>query len=149
MAFVLGFSRTAYRWKLGKIGIVETVLALGTCMVVIAATQSEWKAPRFLTPLLDIGQRSYEVYLTHMFVVLGFFGVFVKLGKPMSLVPVLFIATIVVAAILGEMVARCFSEPMNRRLRHRWGDGAERVGAALEDQRAHGETTPTLAQNRG
>ena len=144
VAFVLCFSRTAYRWGLGKVGIVETVLAIGTCLVIIVATQSEWKAPRFLSPLLDLGQRSYEVYLTHMFVVLGMFGIFVKLGKPMALVPVLFVVTIMVAACLGDLVARCFSEPMNRRLRALWGDGADRLGSAVESQNPR-----TLAQNQG
>lgn len=142
--FVLGFSRTIYRWGLGKIGMVETVLAVGTCLVIIVATQSEWRAPRLFSPLLDLGQSSYEVYLTHMFVVLGLFGIFVKLGKPMALVPVLFLVTIILAAILGDRVAGCFSEPMNRSLRQRWGDGAERLGSAVEGQNA-----PTLAQNRG
>jgi peptidoglycan/LPS O-acetylase OafA/YrhL len=96
----------------------------------VAATQSEWKAPRILSPLLDLGQRSYEVYLTHMFVVLALFGIFVKLGKPMPLVPVLFVITTILAAILGDLVARCFSKPMNRRLRQHWGDGPEKLGSA-------------------
>jgi peptidoglycan/LPS O-acetylase OafA/YrhL len=149
VAFVLCFSRTAYRWELGKVGIVETVLAVGTCLVIIVATQSGWRAPRALSPLLDLGQRSYEVYLTHMFVVLGMFGIFVKMGKPMALVPVLFVVTILVAAILGDVAARCFSEPMNRRLRTKWGDSAEKIGAAMNDEAATDLNPPTLAQNQG
>ena len=141
---MLGFSRTAYRWGLGNVGLAETVLAVGTCLVIITATQSKWRAPRFFAPLLDLGQRSYEVYLTHMFVVLGLFGIFVRLGKPMLLVPGLFIVTILIAAVLGDLMARFFSEPMNRRLRQQWGDGAEQLGAAQESQ-----NTPTLAQNQG
>ncbi len=144
VAFMLGFSRTAYRWGLGNVGLAETVLAVGTCLVIITATQSKWRAPRFFAPLLDLGQRSYEVYLTHMFVVLGLFGIFVRLGKPMLLVPGLFIVTILIAAVLGDLMARFFSEPMNRRLRQQWGDGPEQLGAAQESQ-----NTPTVAQNQG
>jgi peptidoglycan/LPS O-acetylase OafA/YrhL len=132
MLFILGFSRTAYRWGLGNAGLEETVLAIGTCMVVVAASQSGWRAPRVFRPLLALGRNSYEVYLTHMFVVLGAFGLFVKLGKPMPLVPVLFVITIILAAILGDRVARYFSEPMNRRLRKHWGDSAEKLGAAID-----------------
>jgi len=132
LIFMLCFSRTAYRWGLGKAGLEMTVLAVGTCLVIIASAQSGWKAPRLLAPLLDLGQRSYEVYLTHMFVVLAFFGVFVKLGKPMPLVPVLFVVTIIVAALLGDVVARCYSEPLNRRLRQRWGDGPEKLGSVID-----------------
>jgi peptidoglycan/LPS O-acetylase OafA/YrhL len=149
LIFMLGFSRTAYRWGLGNLGLEETMLAIVTCLVIIVATRSEWRAPRIFTPLLDLGQRSYEIYLTHMFVVLGMFGIFVKLGKPMPLVPVLFIVTILIAAVLGDLVARFFSEPMNRRLRQMWGDGAERLGMALEDKTVVMETTPTLAENQG
>jgi peptidoglycan/LPS O-acetylase OafA/YrhL len=144
LVFILCFSRTAYRWGLGNVGLEMTVLAIGTCLVIVAASQSGWKAPRLLSPLLDLGQRSYEVYLTHMFVVLAFFGIFVKLGKPMPLVPLLFLVTIIVAALLGDGVARFYSEPLNRRLRQRWGDGPERLGAALETQNAS-----AMAQGRG
>jgi hypothetical protein len=31
---------------------------------------------------------------------------------------------------LGELVARFYSEPMNRRIRQRLGDGADRLGSA-------------------
>ncbi len=137
MGFMLCFSRTAYRWGLGSVGLVETLLAIGTCLAIIAATQSDWRAPRVFAPLLDLGQRSYEVYLTHMFVVLGMFGIFVRLGKQMSLVPVLFVVTILLAAVLGDLVARFFSEPMNRRLRQQWGEGAENIGAAANNDGAH------------
>lgn len=134
MVVVLCLSRRLYHSGLGKTGLVETLLAVGTCLAIIVATQSEWKAPRVLAPLLDLGQRSYEVYLTHMFVVLGMFGIFVRLGKPMALVPVLFVVTILVAAISGDIVARFFSEPMNRRLRQGWEEDAERQGAAVDEK---------------
>jgi len=109
-----------------------TILAIGTCMVITAAAQTEWRGPRVLAPFLLLGQRSYEVYLTHMFVVFGFFHFFLVAGKPMWAVPLLFIAVILIAAILGELVARFYSEPMNRWLRKRWGDGPEILGSVVE-----------------
>ena len=138
LVFILGFSRTAFRWEGNlRLEMTMTVLAVGTCMVIVAASQSQWKAPRLLHPLLDLGQRSYEIYLTHMFVVLALFGIFVKLGKPMPLVPVLFLATIFFAAVLGNAVARFYSEPMNRRLRQRWGEGAAQLGVAVDGSPEH------------
>lgn len=132
LVFMLCFSRTADKWGIAKAGLDMTVLAVGTCLVIIASSQSRWRAPRMLRPLLDLGQRSYEVYLTHMFVVLGLFGIFLKLGKPMLLVPVLFVMTIALAAVLGDLVARFFSEPINRGLRARWGEGPERLGSVVD-----------------
>ncbi len=94
-----------------------TALALGTCMIIVAASQTRWESPSFLTPVLKLGQGSYEVYLTHMFVIFALFGLFLDLGKPMRGVPVLFVTVIVVAGLLGQVVARFYSEPMNRFLR--------------------------------
>jgi peptidoglycan/LPS O-acetylase OafA/YrhL len=144
LIFMLCFSRRAYAWGLGTTGLDMTVLAVGTCLVIIAASQAQWRAPRILGPLLDLGQRSYEVYLTHMFVVLAFFGIFVKLGKPMPGVPVLFVATVILAAILGDAVGKCYSEPMNRWLRSRWKDGPEQLASTIADP-PEGRAVPATA----
>jgi peptidoglycan/LPS O-acetylase OafA/YrhL len=106
-----------------------TIIALGTCLIMIAAAQTHWKGPRLLAPLLRLGQRSYEVYLTHMFVVFALFAIFVKLGSPRWCVPLLFVTTIVVAAGTGDIVARFFSEPLNRMLRERWRHGPRKLNS--------------------
>jgi peptidoglycan/LPS O-acetylase OafA/YrhL len=85
-----------------------------------AAAQTQWEAPRLFKPLLGIGRHSYEIYMTHMFIVFACFGVFLEAGKSMRLVPALFIAVILVSAVLGALVSRFFSEPLNNRLRRRW-----------------------------
>ncbi len=132
LIFTLGFSLRGYSWGLGRNGLNMTILALGTCMVIAAAAQTHWRSPRVFTPFLILGQRSYEIYLTHMFVVFAFFHLFLMAGKPMRAVPALFTTAIVFAVLLGELVARFYSEPMNRRLRNRWGDGPERLGSMVE-----------------
>ncbi|HEX4021584.1 MAG TPA: acyltransferase [Acidobacteriaceae bacterium] len=132
LIFSLGFSIRAYRWGLGRNGLSMTILALGTCMILAVAAQTQWRSPRVFRPLLTLGQRSYEVYLTHMFVVFALFGLFVMAGKPLFGVPVLFVAVILCSGLLGELVARFYSEPMNRRLRRRWGDGPEKLGSVVE-----------------
>jgi peptidoglycan/LPS O-acetylase OafA/YrhL len=133
LGFSLGFSIRAYAWGLRRSGLDMTVLAVGTCMLIVVAAQTRWQAPRILTPLLRLGQRSYEIYLTHMFVVFGLFSLFVAGGKPMGAVAVLFISAIVSSGLLGEAVARFYSEPLNRTLRSRWGDGPERLGSVVEE----------------
>jgi peptidoglycan/LPS O-acetylase OafA/YrhL len=117
VAASLIFSWQAYRDWLGRTGLNFTVLGVGTCMFIAATAQAQWRSPRLLTPLLRIGQYSYEVYLTHMFVVFAFFDLFLKAGPKMRLVPVLFIATILTAGGLGALVASFYSDPMNRFLR--------------------------------
>jgi peptidoglycan/LPS O-acetylase OafA/YrhL len=124
LVFCLCFSNFANTLGLGRIGLDMSILAIGTSMAIIAAAQSEWQAQAVLKPLLRLGQRSYEVYLTHLFVTLGLFDLFIAAGKPMLGVPVLFGAVILCSGALGELVARGYSEPVNRWLRKRWGDGA-------------------------
>ena len=92
-------------------------MAIGTCLISIASAQTQWKSPRFLQPLLKLGQYSYEVYLSHMFVVFALFSLFLDKGKPMRLVPVFFALTILISGLLGAVIARLYSEPMNRYLR--------------------------------
>ncbi|HUX73570.1 MAG TPA: acyltransferase [Steroidobacteraceae bacterium] len=132
MIFILCFSIAVKRIGLASLGVDMTILALGTCMVMAAVAQSPGTGPLVARPLLLLGRRSYEIYLTHMFIVIGGFVLFTKLGKPPAGVPILFVAVILVAAALGELVARFYSEPMNRYLRRRWGEGPDRLGAVVE-----------------
>jgi peptidoglycan/LPS O-acetylase OafA/YrhL len=122
LVLCLGFSIEAYRLGLDNAGLGMTWLALGTCMLLALAAQSRWQAPRLCAPLLAYGRRSYEIYLTHMFVVFAGFDLFVDRGQPLRLVPLLFVAVIVLAGIVGELVGRFYSEPANRWLRARSGD---------------------------
>jgi peptidoglycan/LPS O-acetylase OafA/YrhL len=126
LAFILGFSIEADTWGLSHSGLDMSILALGSCLVIAAAAKSAWRSPRFMFPLLNLGRRSYEVYLTHMFIVFAMFALFKAAGSPLAGVPLFFVAVILLSGLCGELVARCYSEPMNRWLRSRWqGDRAE------------------------
>ena len=115
----LVFSWQIQRAWIGRAGLHMTILGIGTCMFIAAAAQRRWKAPRIFTPLLKLGRYSYEIYLTHMFVVFGLLSPFLDAGKPMSLVAAYFVGTILISGLLGAAVARFYSEPMNRYLRNR------------------------------
>lgn len=141
LVFCLCFSRTAYVWIPERTGLYMSVVGIGAAMLIAVAAQTGWRSPRFLSPLLVAGQRSYEIYLTHMFVVVALAGAFVATGKAMWAVPLFSIGVLVVAGLLGEAVARFYSEPMNRRLRGRWKDGAARMGSVLEEPVSATEAT--------
>jgi peptidoglycan/LPS O-acetylase OafA/YrhL len=136
LIFSLGFSNQADAWGLVDSGLDMTIVAIASCMIIAAAAQTRWTSPRVLLPLVKLGQRSYEVYLTHMFVVFAFFNLFVSMGKSPRTVPILFVAVIIVSSLLGIMVARFYSEPMNRLLRKRWGDGPNRLGSVIDAESA-------------
>jgi len=137
LMFILGFSLRADAWGLARSGLDMTFLAIGTCMIIAAVAELEWRSPRALTPLLNLGQRSYEVYLTHMFVVFTLFDLFVSAGNPLHAVPLLFIGTVLIAALLGELIARCYSDPVNRLLRKRWADGPDELGSVTDSRSAN------------
>lgn len=108
-------------------GLDMSIIAIGTCLAIAASEQSGWKSPLALRPLVGLGQRSYETYLTHMFVVFAFFQLFLSLGKPSYAVLLLFATVILVAGILGAVTARLYSEPLNRLLRSRWQRSRDQV----------------------
>lgn len=117
----LVFSWQIHRAWIGRTGLHMTILGVGTCMFIAAAAQTQWKAPRSFWPLLKLGHYSYEIYLTHVLVVLGLLSLFLREGKPLSLVPEYFIFTIVISGLLGAAIAHLYSEPMNRLLRSKLG----------------------------
>jgi peptidoglycan/LPS O-acetylase OafA/YrhL len=119
-----------------------TVLAVGTCLLIALAAETGWRCSKVLAPLQWLGQRSYEIYLSHMFLVIALFGLFVKCGESLKGVPILFIAVIVSAGVIGELVARFYSEPMNRMLRSRFGGGARQLGSVVD---ANGVAAAPLA----
>jgi peptidoglycan/LPS O-acetylase OafA/YrhL len=135
---MLGFSGSPFLFPLGATGLEETILAIGTCLVTIAAAGTRWQCPAFLRPLRLLGRRSYEVYLTHMFVVFAFLHLFLAMNKPMWCVPLYFLLAIVVATSLGDLVARFYTDPVNDSLRQRWGEG--KLGSAIK-----AEETPSSA----
>ena len=132
VVFILIFSIKAGNWGLSRLGLDMTLLAVGTCMLIAVSTQTRWKSPAPLVPLRWLGQRSYEIYLSHMFIVVVAFSLYLRIGKPLKAVPLVFVATIVASGILGELVARFFSEPMNRALRRLAGDDARHIGSVID-----------------
>lgn len=133
LIFSLCFSLRADSWGLGRSGLDMSVVAVGTCMIIVAASGMRWRSPRVMGPLQRLGERSYEVYMTHMFVVFALFQLFLVAGKPLWAVPALFIVVIITSGLLGSMVAGFYSEPMNRRLRNRFGKGHSGPGSVLQD----------------
>jgi peptidoglycan/LPS O-acetylase OafA/YrhL len=141
LIFTLCFLQAVVPLGLAATGLDMTLIALATCLIIAATASSNWQAPRILAPLKNLGQRSYEIYLTHMFVVFAFFHLFVAAGKPLPAALSLFVVVIVISALLGEAVARFFSEPLNRAIRSRWSDHSA--------QHADNTTPQTAFENQG
>jgi hypothetical protein len=66
------------------------------------------------------------------------FDLSVTAGKPLRAVPILFFGVILISGLLGAIVARYYSEPLNRALRQHWGNGPDTIGSVIEAPSASG-----------
>jgi peptidoglycan/LPS O-acetylase OafA/YrhL len=111
-------ARPLARWlHLYQTGLDVTALALGTSLMLMALSQQKQHGSWPTAPLRWFGRNSYEVYLTHMFVVTWGVQLFVAKNMPVAWTPFFYLAMLLLAGLLGAMVARWYSEPLNRRLR--------------------------------
>lgn len=101
---------------LGRTDLDDTVLPLGVCLVMVATVLRGARGGGWVTaPVRWFGRHSYEVYLTHEFLVL--LGVKAFLSWHGARPGMWTVAITLLTAPLGWVVARWFSEPMNRWLR--------------------------------
>jgi peptidoglycan/LPS O-acetylase OafA/YrhL len=135
--FIDVFRATAFRAGLYKIGLDITTLELGTALLLVclqlrfeescrerrstvgnnslrAVSRSLFRSTGWLR---WFGRNSYEIYLTHMFVVWPLVILFQHFGMPANAALWLFLVTTALAGLLGWAVARFYSEPLNHWLR--------------------------------
>jgi peptidoglycan/LPS O-acetylase OafA/YrhL len=106
----VGLARYGLNVTLLEVGVALMLLALGSGVGNRAlARGTAW--------LRLIGRSSYEIYLFHMLVVLTLIGVFKQLHAPVSLIPVVYSAMLLLSLLLGYLIYRLYSEPLNRWLR--------------------------------
>lgn len=117
LAFIMIFNRVAFRFHVYQCGVDVTILALGASMLAVTFSQGHTAGTPWTAPLQWFGRHSYEVYLTHSFVVLSFVQIFHVFCMGPRTIPLLYVAVVCVSGLLGATVAKFFSEPLNRTLR--------------------------------
>lgn len=118
--FILVFREEAYALGLASSGLGVSVFALGIGFILIALQKME-NLPIFHSQYVHwvalLGKNSYEIYLTHMFVVLLVSSFFIKAGFSCNLIPFCYLGILVVSLALGHLIAQFYSEPLNRYIR--------------------------------
>lgn len=113
-------------WRLVGNGTM-LVLTLSTACLLLGLHGRQQLAPRAgvrgLGWLRAQGRRSYEIYLTHMFVVYSLVALFKASGAGMRSGWLWYPPAVLLCWGLGELVARGFSDPVERALRRRWLGG--------------------------
>ncbi|MET0412286.1 MAG: acyltransferase [Polyangiaceae bacterium] len=128
---VLALERRPLFVPLNAHGLTETILALGVAALLVAAARAQvpQRTARWLRPLTACGRLSYEIYLTHIFVVFAALSVFKGNDLPIDAAPVMVAIVLAVSWALAALVERYISAPSNR-----WLRGA--VAPATEQPRA-------------
>jgi peptidoglycan/LPS O-acetylase OafA/YrhL len=123
---VAWFRAIAMKLGISFNGLDVTVLAVGAALVILAITRTEasetgksWLGGRGTAIVRWYGRNSYEVYLTHSFVVLWGVQLFRWRHVSINVAPVWFLGILIVAGWLGAAVAKWFSEPMNKTIREK------------------------------
>jgi peptidoglycan/LPS O-acetylase OafA/YrhL len=107
-----------------QLGLDVTCLALGTCLLQIAIAQRNHAGGWATAPIRWFGRNSYEVYLTHAFVFLWGIQIFTAADARVVWTPFFYLCLLVLSGLLGAVVAKLYSEPLNRRLRAFFGKKA-------------------------
>jgi peptidoglycan/LPS O-acetylase OafA/YrhL len=120
MLFIVVARKTVSDVGLPDAGLNVSVLALGTALLLWGlAERPSFAAGLRCSWLQTIGESSYEIYLTHMFVVLAMPSLFRASGAGVQWVFAFYAATVLASVALGWLVARCYGQPLAAALRRR------------------------------
>lgn len=121
--FVLMVKRDPNFSVLSEIYVFKSILSIGVALLLVAAVRHELKPVirKLLSPLIIYGRLSYEVYLTHMFVVYSGVRLYKYYDVGINDSLIWLTGIILVSGMLGYTVERFFSNPMNLLLRKRGG----------------------------
>jgi peptidoglycan/LPS O-acetylase OafA/YrhL len=107
--------------RLHATGLDLTLLEMGVAMMLIPLANGV--ASSFLSKgtgaIRLIGRCSYEIYLTHMFVVMGLMNLIKGTQQSSFAIGGWYSVMLLLSIALGHLVFASYSEPMNRLLRQR------------------------------
>lgn len=122
IVFILMVKRDPSFIFLGELYIFKTILSVGVGLMLVPSFGQKLTPSigRLLSPLALYGRLSYEIYLTHVFVV--FAGVTLYRANEVSLNYsfIWLFSIVLISGLLGYIVERFFSKPMNFWIRDKY-----------------------------
>ncbi len=125
-AFILICRETVLKLGLFRLGLDVTVLELAVAAMIVALANGVGSEAlqKGTTLIRTIGRSSYEIYLTHMFVVFGLMQVVKRTHSPNAAIPAWYVGMLALSVLLGYAVAQLYSEPLNAAIRTWFGKRA-------------------------
>ncbi|HAT6366845.1 TPA: acyltransferase [Legionella pneumophila] len=121
--FIFIFRKQAFEMGLAAVGLNVTIIEMGTGLLLIAMQEWYVKGERvgsiWTVPFSWLGRNSYEIYLTHSFLVIVISKTLMYFQPTKLIIGMSYLMTLVLSGILGQYIARYFSEPMNQLLREK------------------------------
>lgn len=129
VVLIFVFRGFVYKAGIVDLGLNITILSLGISLILFwmhenhrSGNEKDYKAFRWLR---HMGVYSYEIYLTHMFVVIFGVQVFKDLSLDVNWLIPYSLLLIVISYFLGKTIFHKFSEPVNMWLRNKWSEMAK------------------------
>ena len=89
--------------------------SLGVCLVMLGSVLRDSRGSGLTLPIRWLGRYSYEVYLSHVLVIIGVLALYTRFHH--GPVAAWIVAAIILSGVTGHYISVFFSEPLNRRLR--------------------------------
>ncbi len=117
--FVLMEKRGSSFSILSEYYLFKTLLSIGVGLLLVSSVRQELQPllRTLLSPLIIYGRLSYEVYLTHAFVVLTGVSLYREFEISLNDSFIWLIGIVIMSGLLGYAVERYFSRPMNSWIR--------------------------------
>lgn len=119
-------------WQVLRDGMMLVLTVSAACLLAglhARALHGRARPQAGLGWLRAMGRLSYEIYLTHMFVVFGLFGLYQAMGGHVRSGFWWYLPLVLLCWALGAALARWFSEPCDAALRRRWLAAGSRAPA--------------------
>lgn len=121
---ILVFRSFIYKLGISDLGLNITILSIGVSLILFWMHENhrsgKEKNRRIFNWLGQMGMYSYEIYLSHMFVVILGVALFKDLGLDQNWLILFLLLTIFISYLLGKIIFIKFSEPVNVWLRKKY-----------------------------
>lgn len=114
---VFFFGTTTYALGITSLGLNVSLLDISIAMILIVTHHYNRMFFNFLNPIQWFGKNSYEIYLSHSFIMVGFKNMVNYFNISNHYNILLYIIALLLSGLLGELIARYFSIPLNQVLR--------------------------------